>query len=43
MIADGMSCPLVVWREHWFIRSLMVLPLAVLGVIEDEEGAGCCS
>jgi hypothetical protein len=31
----------VVGREHWFMRSLMVLPPAVLGerdwVIEDDE------
>ena len=43
LIADGMSCPLVVWREHWFIRSLMVLPLAVQGDRRRGGQAGCCS
>jgi transposase len=32
-----MSCPLVVWREHCFIRSLRVLPHTLLAVMDVEE------
>ena len=43
-IAYGMSCPLAGWREHCFIRSLMVLPHAAGPYPETQMGErNCCS
>jgi hypothetical protein len=42
LIADGMSCPPRLRREHCFIRSLMVLPLAAADRGRRRE-MRCCS